>query len=50
MAGDFVIDRASAAALTFRQTPDYDRPDDANRDNIYEVTVRGPRQASHMET
>ena len=27
--------------LTFRNIPDYDRPADANRDNVYEVTVRG---------
>ena len=38
--GDFVIDRVSGA-LTFRNTPDYDRPADSNRDNVYEVTVRG---------
>ena len=38
--GDFVIDRSSGA-LTFRSTPDYDRPADSNRDNVYEVTVRG---------
>ena len=38
--GDFVIDRVSGA-LTFRNTPDYDRPADGNRDNVYEVTVRG---------
>ena len=38
--GDFVIDRVSGA-LSFRNTPDYDRPADSNRDNVYEVTVRG---------
>ena len=38
--GDFVIDPATGA-LTFRNTPDYDRPADGNRDNLYEVTVRG---------
>ncbi len=38
--GDFVIDRYSGV-LTFRNTPDYDRPADSNRDNIYEFTVRG---------
>ena len=38
--GDFVIDRSSGT-LTFRNTPDYDRPADSNRDNVYEVTVRG---------
>ena len=38
--GDFVIDRYSGA-LAFRNTPDYDRPADSNRDNAYQVTVRG---------
>ena len=38
--GDFVIDMSSGA-LTFRNTPDYDRPADSDRDNVYEVTVRG---------
>ena len=38
--GDFLIDRVSGA-LSFRNTPDYDRPADSNRDNVYEVTVRG---------
>ena len=37
--GDFVIDRYSGT-LTFRNTPDYDRPADSNRDNIYEFTIR----------
>ena len=38
--GDFVIDAASGA-LSFRNIPDYDRPADSDRDNVYEVTVRG---------
>ncbi len=38
--GDFTIDKASGA-LTFRNTPDYDRPADSDRDNVYELTVRG---------
>ena len=38
--GDFVIDPATGS-LTFRNTPDYDRPADGNRDNLYQVTVRG---------
>ena len=38
--GDFLIDPATGS-LTFRNTPDYDRPADSNQDNIYEVTVRG---------
>ena len=39
MAATFVIDPWTGA-LAFRNTPDYDRPADANRDNVYEVTVR----------
>ena len=27
-------------ALTFRSSPDYEAPNDANKDNVYEVTVR----------
>ena len=27
-------------ALTFRSSPDYEAPNDANTDNVYEVTVR----------
>ena len=38
--GDFVIDPVTGT-LAFRKVPDYDRPADANRDNVYEVTVRG---------
>ena len=37
--GDFTINEDGE--LTFRNIPDYDRPADANRDNVYEVTVRG---------
>ena len=37
--GDFVIDGVSGT-LALRNTPDYDKPADANRDNIYEVTIR----------
>ena len=37
-AGDFTIDENGR--LTFRSVPDYERPDDSGRDNIYEVTVR----------
>ena len=37
--GDFTIDRETGA-LTFRITPNYERPADSNRDNVYEVTVR----------
>ena len=38
--GDFLIDRYSGV-LTFRNSPDYERPADADRDNVYEVTSRG---------
>ena len=37
--GDFAIGRETGV-LTFRTPPDYERPADANRDNVYEVTVR----------
>ena len=37
-AGDFTIDENGQ--LTFRSVPDYERPADSGRDNIYEVTVR----------
>ena len=30
----------SGGALSFRTAPDYENPTDANRDNVYEVTVR----------
>ena len=48
--GDFVIDRHSGV-LTFRNAPDYDRPADSNRDNIYEFTVRGhdSRAYGHLD-
>ena len=37
--GDFTIDR-DTGVLAFRTPPDHERPADANRDNVYEVTVR----------
>ena len=41
-AGDFNIASTgtNSAQLTFRNTPDYDRPADSNRDNEYLVTIR----------
>ena len=36
--GDFLL--SENGGLTFRSTPDYDRPADSNRDNEYLVTVR----------
>ena len=36
--GDFVID--ALGQLRFRNSPDYERPADSNRDNVYEVTIR----------
>ena len=36
--GDFTIDEAGV--LAFRKTPDYERPADSNRDNVYEVQIR----------
>ena len=35
--GDFTID---GGTLSFRATPDYESPADANRDNVYQVTIR----------
>ena len=37
-AGDFTIDETGV--LAFRKVPDYEKPADANRDNIYEVQIR----------
>ena len=37
--GDFTIHR-DTGVLTFRTPPDHERPADADRDNVYEVTVR----------
>ena len=41
-AGDFTITGTgqNSSQLTFRNTPDYDRPADSNRDNEYLVTIR----------
>ena len=36
--GDFTM--SEDGELSFRNTPDYERPADSNRDNVYEVTVR----------
>ena len=36
--GDFTIN--ALGELRFRNSPDYERPVDANRDNVYEVTIR----------
>ena len=36
--GDFAINEEGE--LSFRSPPDYERPADGNRDNVYEVTVR----------
>ena len=44
--GDFTIDRG---ALSFRAAPDFENPADANRDNVYQVTVRasdGPNEGT----
>ena len=37
-AGDFTIDENGQ--LTFRNVPDYERPDDSGRDNVYNLSVR----------
>ena len=36
--GDFVMN--ALGELRFRNSPDYERPADSNRDNVYEVTIR----------
>ena len=36
--GDFMIN--ALGELRFRNSPDYERPADSNRDNVYEVTIR----------
>ena len=49
--GDFAI--SETGLMTFRNVPDYERPADSNRDNIYEVTVRpydGRNYGSHDVT
>ena len=49
--GDFVIDESGL--MTFRNTPDFERPADADRDNVYEVEVRpfdGRYYGSHAVT
>ena len=40
-AGDFKISNADTTfgALTFKKAPNYEMPEDANRDNVYNVTV-----------
>ena len=37
-AGDFMIDEGGM--LRFKASPDYEKPTDANKDNVYEVTVQ----------
>ena len=37
-AGDFTID--ANGQITFRNVPDYERPADSGRDNMYELTIR----------
>ena len=49
--GDFII--SDTGLMTFRNVPDYERPADSNRDNLYEVTVRpydGRYYGSHEVT
>ena len=49
--GDFTI--SDRGVITFRNVPDYDRPDDADRNNVYEVEIRpydGRYYGSHNVT
>ena len=43
---DFTL---NAGVLAFAQTPDYDNPTDANRDNVYAVTVRANDGANTVD-
>ena len=43
--GDFTIN--ALGELRFRNSPDYERPADSNRDNVYEVTMQGVGRAKH---
>ena len=40
---------SSAQLLSFRARPDYENPTDANRDNVYEVTVRASDGTMHAD-
>ena len=46
--GDFTIGRETGE-LTFRNLPDHERPDDSNRDNIYDLVVQ-VSEGSYHET
>ena len=39
-AGKFEFATPTAGALTFKKQPDYEKPGDADGDNVYEITVR----------
>ena len=39
----------SDEVLSFRAAPDFEEPADANRDNVYEVTVRATERAMHED-
>ena len=47
--GKFNFDIASGA-LTFKATPDYEKPGDADKDNVYEVTVEATDAVSNTGT
>ncbi len=40
---------ANGSVLSFRTAPDYEMPGDANRDNVYEVTVRASDGTMHAD-
>ncbi len=46
-AADFSL--SSTGVLSFVQKPDYENPADANRDNLYEVTVRASDGTMHAD-
>ncbi len=46
-AADFSLD--NTGVLSFRTAPDYEMPADANRDNLYQVTVRASDGTMHAD-
>ena len=49
-AGKLEFDNPATGALTFKKSPDYEKPGDADGDNMYEVTVRATDSDSRTGT
>ncbi len=49
-AGKFQFAEPTSGALTFKAQPDYEKPADADEDNIYEITVRATDSDSRTGT